>query len=268
MLTPTPNFGLNRWEDTDEWDVNEVNDNADKIDLLSPPTVCTAGTRPVTNLFIGRMIWQTDTEEFYRHNGTDWIRVHTSAPVVANAAARPTLGLYRGMMVWQTDVANFYMYNGTAWVPVYAPHYSAQLVNTAIATGSNMVGVTHTSVVAKGGPWSAPDASWKRAVPEAGFYRATYKAMFDANATGRREAQIKLNITGTNISGSGSTLEWVLANNDGASTSTTVRAEWEGQLAANDTLAFGAAQASGGNLDVLGGQLYYSRVTIDWLRPI
>lgn len=72
-ILPTPNLGLKRWESTDDLDYVEVNSNSDLIDSLTVPTVCTAGTRPLSNLFIGREIWQTDTEEFYRWDGSAWL---------------------------------------------------------------------------------------------------------------------------------------------------------------------------------------------------
>lgn len=74
-LPNTPNFGLKQWEDTDDFENTEVNANFDKIDDLAPATVCTSGTRPVTSLFVGRTIYETDTDLFYFWDGNSWKKI-------------------------------------------------------------------------------------------------------------------------------------------------------------------------------------------------
>lgn len=67
MDTPTPILGLRRFTSGDDLDFADINFNSNMTDLI-PTTVCTSTTRPTTNLFNGRMIWETDTDTLQVYN--------------------------------------------------------------------------------------------------------------------------------------------------------------------------------------------------------
>ena len=70
MDTPTPNLELPQFESTDDLAFTDVNGAFLSIDTLAVPTVCTSATRPTTNLFVGREIYETDTKKALFYNGT------------------------------------------------------------------------------------------------------------------------------------------------------------------------------------------------------
>lgn len=79
-LPPSAVMGLHRFDTDDAFLNTEVNENTDDLDTL-PPTVCTSSTRPATNLYQGRLIFETDTKNvmMYDLNGGSplWRRVGT-----------------------------------------------------------------------------------------------------------------------------------------------------------------------------------------------
>lgn len=77
MLTPTPILGLLRWQTTDEFDVNEVNANSDALDagVQSRISFHTTAGRPVTNLYAGRLIFDTTIKKVLMWDGDTWERI-------------------------------------------------------------------------------------------------------------------------------------------------------------------------------------------------
>lgn len=59
------------YDNTDDIDYNEINTANNQLDRL-PPTLCTNATRPGTNLFTGRLIYETDTDRTYMWTGAAW----------------------------------------------------------------------------------------------------------------------------------------------------------------------------------------------------
>lgn len=70
-MPDTPILGLRQYASGDDFDFNEINQDNATVDTL-PPTVCTSGTRPNTGLFVGRLIYETDTKRIYMWNGSTW----------------------------------------------------------------------------------------------------------------------------------------------------------------------------------------------------
>lgn len=66
-LPPSAVMGLHRFDTDDAFLNTEVNENTDDLDTL-PPTVCTSATRPATNLYQGRLIWESDTKKLYMYD--------------------------------------------------------------------------------------------------------------------------------------------------------------------------------------------------------
>jgi len=83
MLAPTPKLGLHQYEATDDFDYAEVVADNAAIDRLAVTTVCTSATRPNTELFVGREIYETDSLKFFKWNGATW----QEAPTVLGAWA-------------------------------------------------------------------------------------------------------------------------------------------------------------------------------------
>lgn len=84
----------------------------DQLTIIDDAAVCvqtTSGTHPVTNLYAGRLVYDSDTKELMRYNGSVWSRVNavtrargkigfintsvTSANVAANGEIGPLLSL-------------------------------------------------------------------------------------------------------------------------------------------------------------------------------
>lgn len=139
-LQPTPNLGLLKFAGTDDFDFAQVNQNADAIDSLAICTSCTAATRPTSNRYIGRLIWQTDTSEFYLWNGAAWVLVPLNAitqPTVCTSTTRPTTNLFTGRLIYETDTTKFYRYRADlpGWVEqAQGPHTSLPVIQTFTPT--------------------------------------------------------------------------------------------------------------------------------------
>ena len=69
MAVPTPILGLKQYDATEDMDYVEVNAQFAQLDTL-PPTVCTSSTRPGSNLYQGRMIYETDTKAILMWDNT------------------------------------------------------------------------------------------------------------------------------------------------------------------------------------------------------
>lgn len=66
-MPDTPILGLRQYGPLEDFDYTEVNAGNSKIDTL-PPTVCTSATRPITVLYQGRLIWETDTKRLVMYD--------------------------------------------------------------------------------------------------------------------------------------------------------------------------------------------------------
>lgn len=78
----TPILGLPVYDDLDDIDFNELNTANQQLDRL-PATVCTSATRPNTNLFVGRLIFETDTKNLLFWDGDSWEYYSTTAKMPA-----------------------------------------------------------------------------------------------------------------------------------------------------------------------------------------
>lgn len=97
----TPILGLNQYSAGVDFDFNDVNADYTQIDTL-PPTVCTSTTRPASNLYQNRMIWETDTSRLVMWNGTAWVPLSDAGPWIDFSAS---LTAYTTMGTTPTSVA-------------------------------------------------------------------------------------------------------------------------------------------------------------------
>lgn len=67
----TPILGLPQFDSNDDLSYTEVSDAYAKLDRL-PTTICTSMARPITNLYVGRTIFETDTKVAYIWDGDSW----------------------------------------------------------------------------------------------------------------------------------------------------------------------------------------------------
>jgi len=102
VLTPTPIFGLRRWEATDEFDETEVNANSDDIDAKALPR-------------IGRQMETTVAQANTTTGVAQWFTAYTTTLYnLGNIAYAggiytvPIAGLYRwdGTVTWAATVGN------------------------------------------------------------------------------------------------------------------------------------------------------------------
>lgn len=212
MEAPTNNLALPQFEELDDFSYQDVNTAFQSIDALTVPTVCTAGTRPDTNLFIGRTIWQTDTKQFYMWDGTKWL-------IAVNEFFKP---MWRGYVT------------------------AAQTK----ASGATL-GITIGEEFAKDGAFTQSGATYTRTIPMSGIYRLTGQVTWAAGTNGTRTVELKKNITGTDLS-TGETLARGQEPPDGGSGLITCLATTMDDLVAGDKVTYGGLQTSGGNLDVIG----------------
>lgn len=113
---PTPNLGLSIRTGTDDFDFNEVNADNTTLDTAIGITVCTSATRPVSLLFRGRRIFETDTNNYYFWDGAAWLLDLAGAVTVCTSATRPVTGNYHGRRIYETDTTAWYFWDGDSWV--------------------------------------------------------------------------------------------------------------------------------------------------------
>lgn len=70
-MADTPILSLRQYSPTEDMDYNDINTDNAQVDTL-PPTICTSATRPGTNLYPGRMIYETDTKNHVMWDGDSW----------------------------------------------------------------------------------------------------------------------------------------------------------------------------------------------------
>lgn len=214
MLAPTNNLNLPQFEDTDDLNYADINNAFLNVDNLVVPTVCTAGTRPDTDLFVGRTIWQTDTEQFFMWDGTKWL-------IAVNEFFKP---LWRG-------------------------HPTAGASKGSGTTTGISIGEEHS----KDGAFTQGAGSFIRTLPIDGYYQITGQATWAAAANGTRTVELKKNITGTDFS-TGETLARGQMSPDGGAGLITCFTTTQDSCVAGDAIAFGGLQTSGASLDVIGNR--------------
>lgn len=149
MATFTTRLGLRKPDPTpvtgDTWSTaNDLNANWDKIDAALPPLICTSTTRPSTGLFLGMMIYETDTTRVRILRGISpatWRDVSTIPRVVSAFTEIPSPIF--GDVVWHQPSANLYFFDGTNWKIQYAPARK----KFKVAPGGNFTGTTTEQIV-------------------------------------------------------------------------------------------------------------------------
>lgn len=112
MFLPTPKLLLPQWEDTDDFNVSEVNSALMRIDSKIPPKAYTSALRPTgSEVYDGLVILDTDINRYLRWSDLagGWQTTHYNqpmAPVIPNTIAN-------GSGVTVTGV-EFYHNNGVA----------------------------------------------------------------------------------------------------------------------------------------------------------
>ena len=96
-------LALPQYDNVDDIDYNELNVANQQLDR-TPATFCTSATRPNTNLFVGRRIYETDTGKEWMWSGAAWL------PMTENLntgwiSFAGTINAYTGMNTSPTTVA-------------------------------------------------------------------------------------------------------------------------------------------------------------------
>lgn len=133
-------LGLPVYDNTDDIDYNELNTANQQLDRL-PATVCTSASRPVTNLFQGRLIFETDTKNVMQYDlgGAVWRLVGTDDKLPAPV---------RGYFITASKNVT-----ATAWADV--ANDSAKSITVArpcmciIAWRAELLGVAGTAISAR-----------------------------------------------------------------------------------------------------------------------
>lgn len=133
MATSTTRLGLRKPDGTDKPNrVTDLNDNWDKVDLAVGATAVTSGTRPTTNLFTGKRIYETDTKNRLINPATpatttSWV---DEGIVGTNAGGSAISNPFENMLSTQeTD----------EWLVRYRAAYGPG-IREAVALGSNAAG--------------------------------------------------------------------------------------------------------------------------------
>lgn len=92
MSTLTTRLGLTKPATTEQYDVTIVNGNSDKIDAAVGVTPATSTTRPSTQLFDGRAVHESDTDELVIRRGAVWSALGTVAATASRIARRGATG--------------------------------------------------------------------------------------------------------------------------------------------------------------------------------
>lgn len=83
---------------------------------------CTAATRPTTNNFAGRLIYETDTKNYFKYDGAAWQIVGLYKCTSATRPTAPTYDVYAGLEIFETDTKVLLVYDGVTWQPVRWPN--------------------------------------------------------------------------------------------------------------------------------------------------
>lgn len=98
------------------------------------PRIVTSGTRPVTDLSEGIVIYETDTNRFYVYDGANW-QPRGVGFFICTSATRPA-NPFQGLHIYETNTGLVYFWSGSAWL-IFAPsipHSSSVRVSPAGAT--------------------------------------------------------------------------------------------------------------------------------------
>jgi hypothetical protein len=131
--------------------------------------------------FIGLSIYETDTKRPYTWNGTAWS--YTGGTILCTSTTRPTATLFDGMKIYETDTKRNYTYNGALWVPA-AGEMRCKAVGHGVV--SNVVFTTQdydTDNI-----WTPGATADSFIIPAngAGLWRFIFDAQFYINGTGAR----------------------------------------------------------------------------------
>lgn len=86
MGTKTPKLGLEKSTESEIVDINELNDNFDRLDAQAGTRVVTSTTRPAVP-WVGQIIFETDTKKIMLWAGSGWIYVGGGAYAMAAGIA-------------------------------------------------------------------------------------------------------------------------------------------------------------------------------------
>ena len=116
MPTNTTRLSLTKPTGPENYSVGIVNANSDKLDETAGAIHCTSGARPTTNLFDGRLAYETDTRALisYTVSGGVW-RYLTPAYVGSKAAQDALTPKHDGMACWRTDRDFMAYWTGSTW---------------------------------------------------------------------------------------------------------------------------------------------------------
>jgi hypothetical protein len=109
----TSRYNLQKDLTTENYDVEVVNANLDKIAQNLGAIICTSLTRPSSPVE-GMIIFETDSRKTYVYQGGSWWQERAgiySGPT----ASRPTVGLYEGYPYYNTERDWLEIYDGAAW---------------------------------------------------------------------------------------------------------------------------------------------------------
>ena len=113
MPTFTTRLGLQMDLESENYDVDVVNANLQKIDANLGAVLCTSTTRP-SSPYPGQTIYETDTGMFglWRQDLASWVIPRAA---IYSATSRPTTGLYPGYTIFRTDKGFYETYDGSVW---------------------------------------------------------------------------------------------------------------------------------------------------------
>lgn len=115
-MTATARLGLTRDLTTDNYDVNRVNANSDKIDAAIGAVECTSSTRPSSGNFGGRLAYETDTNGLivYMTSISNWR--YANMPAIGSATIRNAINnKHDGLRIYRSDRDWIEVYDGAAW---------------------------------------------------------------------------------------------------------------------------------------------------------
>lgn len=198
MATFTTRLGLRKPDPTpvtgDDWSTaDDLNANWDKIDAAMPPLVCTSSTRPSTGLFLGMLIFETDTLAIMvldQVTPPRWRNPKTNITNVISSFAEITSPVFNQIVHFQPD-GLLYRYNGADFRTFLPGGYMFAPVRRNTADG-----VTGDVILEQG------TNSVNKPYLTTHWYRAVWGFNSSANATGppNGTARIRLSAVGAAVS--------------------------------------------------------------------
>lgn len=80
--------------------------------------VCTSGTRPSSPVE-GMLIYETDTDDIFLYNGTNWVRIHPTTQILTSGAAVTTSAAAESTIATIVVPAQNFPYLVTIWAQVF-----------------------------------------------------------------------------------------------------------------------------------------------------